>query len=109
MTKDNTQKIVHRHNALPGDDWLTRNLLIDPTTVPAIIKYRTETFLDDETVSETPYAIPYDENYQSKFSVSIIETSNHVEWYFLMITPAYNQYLCLKIVKNLDIQNLMLF
>ena len=74
--KDDTQKIVCQSNVRPNNDPLTRNLRIDPTIAPVIIKSRQETFTDDDTISTDPSTIPEDSNYQARIPVHVIETSN---------------------------------
>ena len=70
--------------------------------MPVIIKSRQDPFADYDTVSSTAFTIPDDENYQAATSIPIVETSDLVERSFIMITPDYNQSLCLSIVKALD-------
>ena len=91
-----------RSNVLPGDDPLIRNLSIDHTTMPSIIKSLQETFADDDTVSTTDSTIPEHECYQATDSMHVIETSDLVGRSFLVITPEDNQRLRLKIVNALD-------
>ena len=102
ILKDDTQKIVLRSNFRQGDDLLIRNLLINPSFMPEIIKSWQETFEDDDTVSTPSYTIPDDENYQSTASMPIIETSDLVGRSFLMATPEDVQSLRAKIFKALD-------
>ena len=55
--------------------------------MPAIIEYRQEIFVHDDTVSTTTSAIPDNENYPFAASMNIIETSALVMGSFLMATP----------------------
>ena len=57
ILKHHTQKILCRSNIRPGNDPITRNVRVDPITIPAIIKSRQEDFSDDDTVFTTAFII----------------------------------------------------
>ena len=60
---------------------------MDPATISAVINSRQERFGGDDAVSDTPSAIPEDDNYQTRSNVTIIETSEIVEISFLLSSP----------------------
>ena len=78
VLKDETQKIACQSKFIPGDDLLARKIRIDPTTMHETIKYRQETFSEDDTFSTAVFTIPDDKNYQAADSMHIIETCGEI-------------------------------
>ena len=85
-----------------SSQWLlSRHLLIDPTTIPTIIKSRKEAFAEDDRVHTADSTIHDNEDYQVSASMLIIEISDLVRRSFLLSAPKCNQRLRLKIFKAL--------
>ena len=78
MLMNDTQTITFHSNARLGNDVLTRNLRI------AVTKCRKKTFTNDETVSNTTFIIPHNDDYQDEHSAPIIDASELVSVSFLI-------------------------
>ena len=75
ILKDDTKNIACQSKVHPGNGLLASNLRFCPATMPDIIKFRQQTFVEDDTVPTTTSNIPDDDSYQDIAPMPIIETS----------------------------------
>ena len=100
--KDESHKIIFWSNARLSNDTINSNLLIDPATIPTIVKSMQDVFADDDTVSTAPSTTHDYGNYQGASPMPIIENSDLVGRSFLTSAPEDNQRLGTKMFKALD-------